>query len=215
MAGPQDPAKSAKTARRGDLGGGIKRPSGGTNTLLLVLAAAVAAFLLRQATGSGDQAEPTPTPMPSSISVPAFGPAIVTATELASRAKTAGYPTGFPLYWAGEVTGTEIELTVLDDGTWAVRYLAPGAPAGSTSDSLTVATFYEPDGANRVTTIAEQEGAKSKAYDGGAVAASESASAHEISFAFQDYPLLVVVTSADPDSAWGLLDSGVIQPISQ
>ena len=69
--------------------------------------------------------------MPSSISVPAFGPQVVSAAELAERAASAGYPDGFPLYWAGEVTGTQIELTILTDGTWGVRYLPQGTAARS------------------------------------------------------------------------------------
>ena len=95
-----------------------------------------------------------------------------------------------------------------------MRYLSQGTAAGSPADSLTIATFYQPDGAVRVTRIAEQPGAKSMTYSTGAIAASESETSNTISFGFESQPVLVVVTSNDPASAWDLLSAGVIAPVN-
>lgn len=201
------------TQRSGDLRRAARPAARGANTLVLVVLAAAAAFALRHFSTGDPAVGATASPLPSSLTVTAFGPAIVTADELQARARSAGYPADYPLYWAGEVTGTNIELTVMADGTWAVRYLPEGTKAGSPNDSLTVVTFYQPDGPSRVTSIAEEPTATSKTYSGGAIAASSAENPSEISFAYEGYPMLGVVTSPNPTAAWQLLDKGVIRPV--
>lgn len=48
---------------------------------------------------------------------------------------------GFPIYWAGNISGTSDELTQTPDGRVYVRYLPPGVAPGSSTPYLTIATY--------------------------------------------------------------------------
>jgi hypothetical protein len=75
--------------------------------------------------------EDTPAP-----DVRAGVPILLSADELAAYAET----TDAPVYWAGATETGRIELTTTSAGTF-VRYLPPGAAAGTDDRSLTVATY--------------------------------------------------------------------------
>jgi hypothetical protein len=68
----------------------------------------------------------------------AAGPALVSAEQLASEAKSFGRP----IYWAGPRDNWSYELTVTNSGRVYVRYLPRGAAAGDPRSSfLTVGTY--------------------------------------------------------------------------
>jgi hypothetical protein len=72
----------------------------------------------------------------------ATGPALVSAAQLATEAKSLGRP----IYWAGPRSNWSYELTVTDSGRVFVRYLPRGAAAGdSRSGFLTVGTYPAAD----------------------------------------------------------------------
>jgi hypothetical protein len=75
------------------------------------------------------------TPAPTRV---AAGPTLVSATQLASAARSVGHP----VYWAGPRDNWSYELTVANSGRVYVRYLPRGAAAGdSRSNFLTVGTY--------------------------------------------------------------------------
>lgn len=95
--------------------------------LVVALAIAVGVFVYLAVGGGDDEEEPA--------SAPAAAEArIVSAEELAEIATEAGQP----VYWAGEMEGTELEVAEDETGV-LVRYLreddgsAPRCPAGSRS----------------------------------------------------------------------------------
>lgn len=95
-------------------------------------------------------------------------PRIVTAQELRAFAASEDGP----VYWAGARAGARYELTRTADGRVYVRYLAPGAKAGSTDAGfLTVGTYPQADALSTLKATAARRGATDVAVGGGGVGA--------------------------------------------
>lgn len=103
-----------------------------------------AGFLTWLATDDG---EPAVTAAP--------GPRVVAADDLADLATVSG----IPVYWAGPIPGTELELTEGPGRNVQVRYLKDGAAAGERkADFLTVGTYPLADPEAALDNLAAQPG---------------------------------------------------------
>ena len=153
------------------------------------------------------QPQSTPTPVSS---VSPIAPAIVTPDQLRQVPQQLGHL----VYWAGDIPGKSLELTLTEDQTVYVRYLPKGAQAGTADKAfLTVATYTRPDAYELVQKGASQPGAISAQDTGGALVAARGKTAKNAYFAFEGAPLLVEVFDPDPGKAFDEIQSGRIQPV--
>ena len=120
---------------------------------------------------------------------------------------------GHPVYWAGEQAGREYELTIQEDGRIFIRYLDPGAAAGSPDLSLTVATYPFADAFEALEVVAGKRGStRARTPDGGIVVVS----AGNPTSAYVAYPgsdLEIEVYDPDPARALELATSGAVAPV--
>lgn len=143
-------------------------------------------------------------------------PATVTLTEQAATIVSkeeliaASQNIGFVVYWNGEISDTNLELTVLTEGQVFVRYLPKDVAAGAAEPYFTVASYYDPDALAKVQNVGGASGAKLVNYAGGAIAASASEADSNIYFAFDGYPVLYNIYSPDPQVGWNALETGTI-----
>lgn len=150
---------------------------------------------------------------PAASSVQAVSPTsatIVTAQEVAALPERVGHP----VYWAGEIRGKDLELTILEDGTVYVRYIPAGLRPGVDRPAfLTVATYPRTDGYALVERAADQPGAVRVQDSGGSLVSAESEKSTNAFFAFQGVPLLVEVFDPEPGRAFTLIQSGRVQMV--
>jgi hypothetical protein len=89
---------------------------------------------------------------------------IVSAAELSSIAALVGHP----VYWAGPITGAELEATEGPEGDVQVRYLEAGAEAGEgEGEALTVGSYPLPDPSGALAAFAERPGSATRRAPGG------------------------------------------------
>lgn len=134
---------------------------------------------------------------------------IVTVADLREAAATLGQP----IYWAGPVAGTELELRELGEEGVQVRYLAEGAEAGTGSvKSLTIGSYPLPDPTAALNGFAKRSGAiVLHASDGRKVVTSKQAPASAY-FASPENSVQVEVYDPSPKRAVNLALSGKVQP---
>lgn len=95
---------------------------------------------------------------------PKFGPAVVDVPTL--REQTA--EVGHTVYWADQIKGRAIELTVGADNSVQIRYVPEGTEPGAAQPYLTVASWPLADVMELARTATKRDGAMSrKAPDGG------------------------------------------------
>jgi len=87
----------------------------------------------------------------------AVAPRVVSVEELREQAEGAEE---FPIYWAGPMGGTRLELTQGSDGSALLRYLPGGAPVGGAGEQATsVGTYPLANAAAATAGLAAEEGA--------------------------------------------------------
>ena len=137
-------------------------------------------------------------------------PRIVTVTELQEAVAALGHP----IYWAGPISGTELELNELSEGGPRVRYLSEGAEVGEGSaKSLTIGSYPLPDPAKSLQGYAAREGSIVRhAPDGREVVSSEERPA-SVYFVSPDNKVQVeVYDPTSPHRAMRLALSGRVRP---
>jgi hypothetical protein len=134
-------------------------------------------------------------------------PTVVTGDELASLSSTA-----HPVYWAGSVTGSRLEVTATGKGTF-VRYLPAGTRVGNREQSLTVATYRLADAWSVAQQAAKRKDAHKQVLTDGTVAIWRTSRPRNVYLARPDSPVLVEVFDPDAANARRLSVSGQIQPV--
>jgi hypothetical protein len=157
--------------------------------LAVAAAAAVAVFAL--------QADDAPDPA-----------AAVSRDELVALARARETP----VYWAGEISGRELELTTTADGTF-VRYLPAGVPAGDDRRTLTIATYPVRDAYATATAQAKTEGMTSRETRNGGLAVWSRAQPTSVYVAFAGVPQLIEVYAPNAAEARRLALSGRIRRV--
>ena len=153
-------------------------------------------------TRDGDDEEPAPAPVATEAR-------IVSEEELADVATVAGHP----VYWAGPIPDTELEVTEDEEGV-RVRYLEEGAEVGNEEvDFLTVGSYPLPDPAKSLEEFGEREGAiVNTGPDGRKLVASEEKESN-VYFVSPDNSVQVEVFDPDPERAMEIAESGQVQPV--
>ena len=168
--------------------------------VLLGVALAIAAVVY--VSMDDDEAAPTVEAVPARI---------VTPAELAGVAAAAEHP----VYWAGEIPGTRLEVTQESDGDVLLRYLTGGAEAGSPRlDFLTVGTYPLADPSAALDSAAAATGAFVRTAPDGRRLVSNRANPSSVYFVSPDNSVQVEVYDPSPARDVGLARSGRVTPVS-
>jgi hypothetical protein len=166
--------------------------------LLVALAIGLAVWLIGSC-GGGDSSEH------STVSAE-----IVEAGALTDRAEA----TESPIYWAGEQEGTQLELSVPEEGRTYVRYLTEGAEAGEPKpDYLTVGTYAFAEPIPALEELAEKPGGVLRSAPGGGVVYFSRSQTGSVYLAYPGQEVEIEVYDPDPIRAKELAVSGAIVPI--
>lgn len=189
------PAHAERTAR--------KSARGRTAAIALALAAAVAAVLVAivLASGGDDGSAQTKVGVPSAVS----------AQQLGDFARSKGEP----VYWAGEVPGTKLELTETSRGYVFVRYLDRLAPIGDAKPNYTtIGTYPQTNALAAVRRAANGRGTVTRRVSGGGLAVWSIRRGTSVYLAFPGSKELIEVYNPRARTAQALAVSGRIQPAS-
>src|SRR5262245_3997103 len=137
-------------------------------------------------------------------------PEIVDADALKERAEDQESP----IYWAGEQEGTEIELSVPEEGRTYVRYLTEGTEVGApTPDYLTVGTYAFAQPIPALEELATKPGGVQRsAADGGIVYFNRDVP-NSVYLAFPGQEVEIEIYDPDPARAKELATTGAIVPV--
>jgi hypothetical protein len=121
--------------------------------------------------------------------------------------------TGHPVYWAGSMPGTELEVTESSDGTVQVRYLPDGAEAGEeSSEALTIGSYPLSDPAGALDEFAERPGSVIRHSRDGREVVISTQTPTSAYFASPDNSVQVEVYDPSPKRALALALSGQVRP---
>ena len=134
---------------------------------------------------------------------------IVDAAQLADAAALAGHP----VYWAGTIAGTELELSESGEGGIQVRYLGEGAEAGDESAGvLNVASYPLSDPTGALRAFAEKRGSTVRRSRDGREVVVNRANPTSAYFASPDNSVQVEVYDPSPQRALALALSDRVRP---
>lgn len=134
---------------------------------------------------------------------------IVEAAELANLAAVLGHP----VYWAGPLSGTSLELTESEDGSVRVRYLEEGAEAGEeAANALTVGTYPLPDPSGALEKFAAEPDSVVRRSRRGVEVVTSRGNPSSAYFASPDNSVQIEVYDPSPARALGLALSGRVRP---
>jgi hypothetical protein len=163
--------------------------------LSVALIAAVAVWVLRDDDSSPAVDEPT----------------AMSASEISDFAAEQDAP----VYWLGERSNADYELTDSGSGRIYIRYLTDGADAGDErAKFITVATYPSKDGVAALQKAAREEnGAKLGKTDDGAVLLIDPASPNNAHLAYRGANLQIEIYSPVPGEALRLAARGDVEPV--
>lgn len=146
--------------------------------------------------------------------VPTLAPKGTVTQVSVAGLKTLATALGQPIYWAGRLPGTTLELTQAASGRIYVRYLPQGVAVGDPGQYLTVGT-YPFDGAYDATKgLATGKQLTQLELPGGGVAAfGKSPKTRNVYVAYPGVPVQIEVFDPTPGKARRLVASGQIVPV--
>lgn len=170
--------------------------------LVIALAIVVGALVYMAVSGGDEESEPVAAPE-------ALEARVVSEEELEEIAAEAEQP----VYWAGEIEGTELELTE-EGGSVLVRYLEEGdEPGAARAQRVAVGSYALPNPRKALNTFAETPGATVENVEGvGRVVISPEARKN-VFFVDPDNEVQVEVYAPSAKRAIALVRSGQVQPI--
>ncbi len=137
--------------------------------------------------------------------------AIVSPARLAA----AGAKLGQPVYWAGSLPGTELELEQLSEGGARVVYLPAGEEAGADSTTaLTIGSYPLADPEAALREFAARPGAIVRHAEDGSEIVSSREQPTSVYFVGPDKTVQVEVYDPSPRRAMRLALSGRVRPVA-
>lgn len=133
----------------------------------------------------------------------------VTAEEL----RDAAADSELPIYWAGPMPGSRIELTQGGDGSALVTYLDREPQERDAVGSPVIGTYPMEDPAAAVAKTGAQDGATVMEAPGGTTVVSSADSPTSVYFADPENTVRVEVYDPSPQRAMSLARSGQMQPV--
>jgi hypothetical protein len=142
---------------------------------------------------------------------PGGGPVAATQGDLVNLSQELRQP----VYWAGEIPRTRLELTQ-SNNSWAyVRYLTEGSPVGDPSpDFLTVGTYPTLNAFEGLRSYADRWDADTRRLEDGGLAMTVPESPTSVYFAYPQEDVQVEVYDPEPKRALELVKTGVVRPVT-
>lgn len=172
--------------------------------MLVAVLIALGAWLATR--GGDDDGDSSSTPAAEA------GPRIVSEDELAQAADDLGQP----IYWAGPVEGTELELLELGgaEGGVQVRYVPEGSEAGKTAEeTLTVGSYTLADPQKSLDGFAKRQGSTTIEGDGGRELVISAEAPTSVYFVDADNEVQVEVYAPTAKRALSLARSDQVEPV--
>jgi hypothetical protein len=144
---------------------------------------------------------------PTSMAVEPVGPVALSANGLRTLATTVGQP----IYWAGPRRHFLYELTRTGSGNVLIRYLPPGAGAGTRRPELTIATYPYKHALQALRNIV---GSRGHNLPGGGLALVDTRSPSSVHIAYANVDYQVEVYDPSPARAQSVAFSGRVRPVS-
>jgi hypothetical protein len=142
---------------------------------------------------------------------PGAGPAGATQEDLVALAQELRQP----VYWAGELPGTRLELTQSNNSYSYVRYLTDDAPVGDPSpDFLTVGTYPSLNAFGNLRSYAVRSDARTTRIDNGGLVVTVPGSPTSVYLSYPHEDVQVEVYDPDPGRALNLVKTGVVRPVT-
>lgn len=170
----------------------------------IVIGLAVIVGIVAWAATSGDD---EPASEPAAVETEAE---IISEEELADIASTAEYP----VYWAGPIDGTELEVTDSGEAGVLVRYLEQGDEVGDAiADRIAIGSYPLDDPEKALDNFASQPGAVvSEDPELGTIVVNEETPS-SVYFVDPDNEVQVEVYAPTPQEAMSLVRSGDVVPV--
>jgi hypothetical protein len=139
------------------------------------------------------------------------GPVMATQEDLVTLSQELRQP----VYWAGDLPGTQLEVTQSDSSYAYVRYLTDDAPVGDPSpDFLTVGTYPSLNAFGNLRTYADRSDARTSRIDNDGLAVTVPGSPTSVYFGYPHEDVQVEVYDPEPGRALNLVKTGVIRPVT-
>jgi hypothetical protein len=143
---------------------------------------------------------------------PGGGPASVTQEDLINLSQQFRQP----IYWAGTMPGTWLELTETDTSYAYIRYLSEDTPVGDPSPNfLTVGTYPSLRAYTNLRAYANHADARTNRIANGGLAVTVPGSPTSVYFAYPHEDVQVEVYDPDSNRALSLVKSGVVRPVTE
>lgn len=167
---------------------------GGVVGLAIVIAVIVAVV------SGGDESAPAP-PQPEAR--------IVSEAELAERAAALGQP----IYWAGAMKETELELEELQGEGMRVRYVPEGSEAGEAPpEALTIGSYLLSNPEEALENFASEPGSTTRRGQDRREVVTDSERPTSVYFVDPEDKVQVEVYDPSPEKAMSLALSGKVRP---
>lgn len=167
-----------------------------------VIVIAIVIATIAAVTSSGGESESAPAP-------PQPETRIVSEAELAERAAALGQP----IFWAGPVDGTELELEELQGEGVRVRYVPEGTEAGEAPpEALTVGSYLLPNPQEALETFAGEPGSATRQGENGREVVVDTEQPTSVYFVDPEDTVQVEVYDPSPEKAMSLALSGKVEP---
>lgn len=167
-----------------------------------VIVIAIVIATIASITSNGGESESAPAP-------PQPEARIVNEAELAERSAALGQP----IFWAGPVDGTELELEELQGEGVRVRYVPEGSEAGKApSEALTVGSYLLPNPAEALETFAGEPGSATRKGKDGREVVVDTERPTSVYFVDPEDTVQVEVYDPSPEKAMSLALSGKVGP---
>lgn len=178
----------------------------------LLVAGLLAASTLLLLAGCGDDGEETTTSAEATETTsqgvpPTDGPIEVSPEELSEFAQLQ------TIYWAGEIPGTKLELTVNEVGNLFLRYIDEDAEIGTSDPYLTISTYPADPALELLQTEAQRTGAETEELPGGGLVMIDADSPTNVYLAYPGGDFQVEVYDPDPEKARSIVTDGELEPV--
>ena len=141
---------------------------------------------------------------------PGGGPVGATEADLIALSQRLNQP----IYWAGNVADTRMELTETSSSYAYLRYLTAGAPVGDSSPNfLTVGTYPSVNAYVNLRSYARHSNAKTEQIANGGIAVVVPRSPTSVYFAYPHQDVQVEVYDPQTGQALDMVKSGQVKPV--
>lgn len=148
---------------------------------------------------------------PAAVVQPGGGPVGATEEQLVELSQQLSQP----VYWAGTMPGTRMELTESNNSYAYLRYLTEDAPVGDPSpDFLTVGTYPALNAYKNLQDYAKHSRADTSRIANGGLVVTVPGSPTSVYLAYPHEDVQVEVYDPEPRHALDLVKSGVVRPVT-